>query len=156
MARVAVGVVAAVAALGWQPEPAESASQKELRRGLQLVVRASREQFRPMRGARIDIRPGSETWFDARHTLPGADSCRVYEHPLLYTCRWEKAPGRGDMQAFLRSLTAEVEAALGDGWERSGGEEARFREKEEGSTVTLALAGGAVRLTVTQGVRRRP
>jgi hypothetical protein len=138
--------------------PDEAPFRRDLRRGMNMVIRASREQFKPMRGARIDIRPGRETWFQANRDLPMATSCRVYEHPQKYTCIWERSPVRRDLAAFFRTLTVEVEAVLGDSWERSGGAagQVRFREKDEGTGVLLAREAGAVRLTVTPGVRPRP
>lgn len=153
-----VWLLAAVSLAGQAPPPAtaEARFRRELRRAIQSVVRASRERFRPMQGARIDMRPGNEYWFDARHPMPEATDCRVYEHPPSYTCRWEKSPQRPDLAAFYGVLSADVEAILGDAWKRvgQGGKKARYEEvRGSGATLEVELTGTAVRVTVAGGDR---
>jgi hypothetical protein len=88
---------------------------------LHQILRASREHFRPVEGARIDVYPGRRSYFQARVDLPGTTECRIDETPLLvYSCKWKPAgPAPGTTPAALcQKLVTRVEAALGSEWQR--------------------------------------
>lgn len=157
MVRMCALALLMAAAVRPQPPAAESPARREFHTSLHLVIRAARERFRPLQGARIDIRPGRETWFEARHFLPGAASCRVYEHPLTYICRWERTAERRDLPSFFRSLAEDVAAALGADWSRSDEPERVTFERKEDATIRITgpAAGTEVALTVTPGPPRR-
>jgi hypothetical protein len=115
------------AAFGFAPDGAPSSpapspgerDHKSWASTLNQIVWASRERFRPLQGARIQIRPGRTYWFEARVNLPGAGECRVLEHPTAtYSCEWEKTAG-ADLMSLYRRLAAEIEAALGPKWDRA-------------------------------------
>lgn len=164
--RLALAIAAAFVASGQTAqEPAETPFRRDLRRSLRAVIRAAPLQFKSIQGVRIDIHPGRETWYDARYPLPEATDCRVYEQPPRYICRWEKSPQRPNLGVFFTALAADVEAALGERWKRvePPGTTAGIRleeAREGGATIVLDPAGrataGAVRLTLTGGVRPRP
>jgi hypothetical protein len=87
---------------------------------LQRVIRASRESFRPVEGARIELHPGNKSYFQARVDLPGTTECRIDEPPnLVYSCKWKppqsQPPGTGPCDKLL----ADMQAALGAEWSRA-------------------------------------
>lgn len=80
---------------------------------LHRVIRASRENFRPVQGARIEMHPGSRSYYQAKVNLPGTTECRIDEQPRwIYSCQW-----RG---ARCDKLLADTAAALGQEWSRKG------------------------------------
>jgi hypothetical protein len=86
---------------------------------LQRIVRASRENFRPVQGARIEMHPGSLSYYQPKVNLPGTTECRIDEQPRwVYSCKW-----RGSR---CGKLLADTAAALGPEWARSG---STFRHK---------------------------
>ena len=123
--------------------------------GLSRILRAAPEEFKPLRGARIDIRPGRDSWFEGRINLPGA-VCRAYEHPRpAYRCRWERSAGRRDMRPYQRSLASDVEAALGEGWMREdAGGKIRFTRERDGASVQIDPATASAVELVVEGGRR--
>lgn len=83
---------------------------------VQLIVRASREGLRPLKTFRIEMHPSRDYWYHVTNALPGASTCRIFEHPrLLYKCEWTKPAPAGE----FRSLATQIEAALGDPWTRT-------------------------------------
>lgn len=80
---------------------------------VQLVARASREAFRPLKTFRIELHPSREYWYNVTNALPGAATCRIFEHPrLVYRCEWSRG------KQTLERLSADIAAALGEGWKR--------------------------------------
>ena len=77
---------------------------------LQRIIRASRENFRPVQGPRIEMHPGTLSYYQPKVNLPGTTECRIDEQPPVYSCKW-----RG---ARCQKLLAETEAALGAEWSR--------------------------------------
>jgi hypothetical protein len=90
---------------------------------LQRILRASRENFRPVEGARIDLYPGRRTYFQSRVDLPGTTDCRIYETPLpVFSCQWKApaaAPGAGTAGTACGRLADRVATALGPEWQRA-------------------------------------
>ena len=81
---------------------------------VQLVVRASREGFRPLKTFRIEMHPSRDYWYNVTNTLPGASQCRVFEHPqLVYRCEWARG------KQTVAGIAAQIGAALGDPWNRA-------------------------------------
>lgn len=65
---------------------------ESLKEVLQRIVRASRENLRPLKTSRIEIHPGDLYWYEVDTTLPGARTCRIYEHPkIVYQCEWKNS-----------------------------------------------------------------
>jgi hypothetical protein len=93
---------------------------------LQRVIRAGRENFRPLEGARIEMHPGNISYYEARLFIPGTTECRVDEQPVrTYSCHW-KAAHSGE--PACGRLLEQVAAALPE-WLRSDGPAgATFRE----------------------------
>ena len=80
---------------------------------VQLVARASREGFRPLKTFRIEMHPRRDYWYNVTNVLPGAGLCRIFEHPqLVYRCEWN---GR---KTTLSALAAQIGSALGEPWKR--------------------------------------
>ena len=80
---------------------------------VQLVARASREGFRPLKTFRIEMHPRRDYWYNVTNALPGAGMCRIFEHPqLIYRCEWNRG------KTTLSALAAQIGAALGDLWKR--------------------------------------
>ena len=102
-------------ASGMESEP----DKRKFAEALKQIVRASRYEFRPVEGARIDFHPGRKSWFEAKVYLPGASYCRIVDDPRLeYNCEWAATPNRRVLARFYEKLAAEVEAALGPDWKR--------------------------------------
>ena len=87
IAPVAIVAFVGVAAI----EPASAWDNNvQFAAALQRVIRASRENFRPVEGARIELHPGNKSYFQARVDLPGTTECRIDEPPnLIYSCKWK-------------------------------------------------------------------
>jgi hypothetical protein len=86
---------------------------------VQLLVRASREGLRPLKTFRIEIHPSRDYWYNVTNALPGATTCRIFEHPrMIYKCEWTKKVRAGDAPLF-KDLATQIEAALGDPWTRT-------------------------------------
>ena len=86
---------------------------------LQRVIRASRENFRPLEGARIEMHPGNQSYYQARIDLPGTTECRIDEHPdPVYSCRWLPPPS-APANAACPKILSDIEAALGAEWSRT-------------------------------------
>lgn len=86
---------------------------------LQRIIRASRENFRPVEGARIDLYPGRRSYFQARISLPGTTECRIDEAPVLtYSCQWKPDPKAIAPGAPCSGLIQQVVAALDSDWQR--------------------------------------
>ena len=80
---------------------------------VQLVARASREGFRPLKTFRIEMHPRRDYWYNVTNVLPGASMCRIFEHPqLVYRCEWNQG------KITLQDLAAQIGTALGDRWKR--------------------------------------
>jgi hypothetical protein len=107
---------------------------------LQRIIRASRENFRPLQGARIEIHPGNLSYYQPKVNLPGTTECRIDEHPLAYSCNW-----RGTR---CEKLLAETAKALGAEWSRRGStfkNTGRFRWTEVAVTPGCAIAVSVLR-----------
>jgi hypothetical protein len=113
---------------------------EEFRTVLQRIIRASRENFRPVEGARIDLYPGRRSYFQARVDLPGTTECRIDETPVLaYSCKWKPEPKAITPGALCKRLTDQVEAALGSEWQR--------QESRQRNSVTSFKNTGRYRQT---------
>jgi hypothetical protein len=89
---------------------------------IQLVVRASREGFRPLKTFRIEIYPKRDYWYNVTNTLPGASQCRVFEHPqLVYRCEWTRT------KETVTSIAGQIGLALGEPWKRIDGNDTLLR-----------------------------
>jgi len=87
---------------------------------LQRIIRFSRENFRPVEGARIEMHPGNKSYFQARVDLPGTTECRIDEPPnLVYSCLWKPPQSQLRGPAPCDKLLADVQAALGTEWTRT-------------------------------------
>jgi hypothetical protein len=85
---------------------------------LQRVIRASRENFRPVEGARIEMHPGNLSYFQARVDLPGTKECRIDEHPNpVYSCRWQP-PSSAPPGPVCARILSDIDTALGPEWSR--------------------------------------
>ena len=85
---------------------------------LHRVIRASRENFRPIEGARIEMHPGNISYFQAKVDLPGTKACRIDEHPVpAYSCQWTTPD--------CEKLPAKVAVALGEEWSRANSAQSR-------------------------------
>ncbi len=59
---------------------------------LRLVIVAGRERFRPLKSFRVEVHPGRDYWYEVKVAFPGAEWCRIYEHPeMVYVCNWRKS-----------------------------------------------------------------
>ena len=86
---------------------------------LHRIVRASRERFSPQKTFRVEMHPKRDYWYEVESSLPGATTCRIYEHPeLIYQCEWFKDKRTPNPPSFSQ-LAHNVEAALGEKWTRS-------------------------------------
>lgn len=108
---------------------------------LQRIVRASRENFRPVQGARIELHPGNLSYYQPKVNLPGTTECRVDERPRwTYSCKWSGVR--------CASLPADAAAALGPEWSRAGStfrHQGRFRFTEVTVTPGCTLAISVIR-----------
>jgi hypothetical protein len=87
---------------------------------LQHVIRSSRENFRPVEGARIELHPGNKSYFQARVDLPGTTECRIDEPPnLVYSCKWKPPKSEPPGIAPCDKLLTDIQAALGAEWSRT-------------------------------------
>ena len=89
---------------------------------IQLVVRASREGFRPLKTFRIEMHPKRDYWYNVTNVLPGATQCRVFEHPqMVYRCEWTRT------KESVASLAGQIGPALGEPWKRGDASAALVR-----------------------------
>jgi hypothetical protein len=81
---------------------------------VQRIVRASRENLRPLKASRIEMRPSMHYWYEVTDIIPGAALCRIYEHPrMVYRCEW-KSRSAGPLHD---KLVKDLAAVLGtDEW----------------------------------------
>lgn len=80
---------------------------------LQRIIRSSRENFRPVQGARIELHPGNLSYYQPKVNLPGTTECRIDERPRwTYSCKWSGAR--------CEKLLADTTSALGAEWTRTG------------------------------------
>jgi hypothetical protein len=94
-------------------------SNEPFAEALQRVIRASRENFRPVEGARIELHPANESYFQARVDLPGTTECRIDEPPnLAYSCKWKPPHSQPAGTAPCDKLLADTQAGLGAEWFR--------------------------------------
>ena len=107
---------------------------------LQRIVRASRENFRPVQGARIELHPGNLSYYQPKLYLPGTTDCRIDERPLVYSCKW-----RGER---CEKLLADTTSALGSEWSRTG---SIFRHKGRFRFTEITVRPGCtIEITVTR------
>ena len=77
------------------------------------LVRASRENLRPIKTFRINMHPSLEYWYEVEVMLPGAKTCRIYEHPrMVYRCEWKK-PDNVAAKIVYAGVVQELKEALG-------------------------------------------
>jgi hypothetical protein len=80
---------------------------------VQRLVRASRERLRPLKTFRVDMHPSLEYWYEVEVLLPGAETCRIYEHPrMVYRCEM-KVPKNLPAKAVYGDVVKDVQAGLG-------------------------------------------
>ena len=117
IAPVAIVAFVGVAAI----EPASAWDNNvQFAAALQRVIRASRENFRPVEGARIELHPGNKSYFQARVDLPGTTECRIDEPPnLIYSCKWKPPQLQPPGTSPCDKLLADIQAALGAEWSRT-------------------------------------
>jgi hypothetical protein len=115
---------------------------------LEHVLRASKERFIPVEGARNENRL-REFFFEAKLYLPGATFCRVFQRDKtpIYGCEWEQAAIPNSFAGLYDRLTAKIEAALGSDWNkrpgsRKSGKDVLFTANDR-PTVQLILETGA-------------
>ena len=94
------------------------------------LIRASRENLRPLKTFRVDMHPAGNYWYEVTVLLPGAKICRIFEHPrMVYWCEWKKA-NNVPATAVYKSVVESFQAALGsndwNGGARSPGILTRF------------------------------
>jgi hypothetical protein len=120
---------------------------------LHRVIRASRENFRPVEGARIELHPGNKSYFQARVDLPGTTECRIDEPPnVTYSCKWKPQQSQAAGSAPCDKLLADLQAALGAEWSRTDSPKLQTRK-------TTFRTGGRYRtteVTVTPPTRLTP
>src|SRR5262245_34337105 len=64
---------------------------RSLKEVVQSLIRASRENLRPLKTSRIEMHPSRDYWYEVETKLPGARTCRIYEHPqMVYRCEWNR------------------------------------------------------------------
>jgi hypothetical protein len=79
---------------------------------VQRLVRASRENLRPLRTFRIERHPSADYWYEVEVKLPGAKTCRIYEHPqMVYRCEWNRARNVLVNSAYANAVKS-IETAL--------------------------------------------
>lgn len=85
-------VLSSVAPAGAAPlHDEDSLESGRFQEVMHRLIRASREKLRPLKTFRIDMRPGSVYWYEVDVVLPGAEKCRIYEHPeMVYRCEWKR------------------------------------------------------------------
>jgi len=55
-------------------------------------------------------------WYEVTNALPGATSCRIFEHPtMMYVCEW-RMNSKGSKNVTFGELDKQVAAALGSDW----------------------------------------
>jgi hypothetical protein len=120
----------------------------EFDEALNHVLRASKERFIPIEGARNENRL-REFFFEAKLYLPGATFCRVFQKDKfpIYGCEWEQAAIPNSFAGLYDRLIAKIEAALGSEWNKhlgshKSGKEVLFTANDK-PTVQLILETGA-------------
>ena len=59
------------------------------------------------------MHPRGGYWYEVAVLLPGAEICRIYEHPqLVYRCEWH-APNKNTVGSVYTSMVKNVQDALG-------------------------------------------
>jgi hypothetical protein len=86
---------------------------------LKHILRASKDRFIPIEGARIENRR-RDFFFEPRVYLPGATYCRIFEleKSWVFGCEWEPAKPPARFAGLYDQLAAKVEAALGTDWNK--------------------------------------
>ncbi len=80
---------------------------------VQRLVRASRENLRPVRTFRVEMHPSGDYWYEVEVKLPRAKICRIYEHPkMVYRCEW-KSSSNLPINAIYTDVVKHIEEALG-------------------------------------------
>jgi hypothetical protein len=106
--RALVILALAVCSSGGLHDQDEPESFQEM---VQRIVRSSRENMRPLKTSRIEMRPSMDYWYEVTHVLPGARTCRVYEHPeMVYKCEWKHGK---DISAAYERVANDLAGALG-------------------------------------------
>ena len=84
---------------------------------VQKLVRASRENLRPLKTFRVEMKPGREYWYEVEVKLPGAKTCRIYEHPqMVYRCEWNRAPTESGNSVYTTVVNRIEEALDSSNW----------------------------------------
>jgi hypothetical protein len=84
---------------------------------VQKLVRASRENLRPLKTFRVEMKPGREYWYEVEVKLPGAKTCRIYEHPqMVYRCEWNRAPTESGDSVYTTVVNRIEEALDSSNW----------------------------------------
>lgn len=121
-------IAALVAVVAIEPVPGND-NNEPFAAVLLRVIRASRESFRPVEGARIEFHPGNKSHFQARVELPGTTECRIDEPPnLVYSCKWKPPHSQPPGTAPCDKLLADIQAALGAEWSRTDSPELQTRK----------------------------
>jgi hypothetical protein len=85
---------------------------------LHRTVRASRENLRPLKTSRIEKYPGRDYWYEVETTLPGAQICRIYEHPqMVYRCEWKRAANQTPRSLYETAARQFAEALGTTDWQ---------------------------------------
>ncbi len=94
---------------------------------LQRIIRAARENLRPLKTFRIEQYPGRLYWYEVETVLPDAVQCRIYEHPaMVYVCEMRTPPG-STPQAVHAATVQRFSEALGV---------ADWKERRDSASVT--------------------
>jgi hypothetical protein len=110
LVTVALACYSASMVTGFHDEEEE---QQTFREVVQRLVRASRENLRPMKSFRINMHPSLEYWYEVVVMLPGAKTCRIYEHPkMVYRCEWTM-PKSAAAETVYGHVVKAIEEALG-------------------------------------------
>jgi hypothetical protein len=89
---------------------------------LKQVLRASKDRFLRIEGARVENRR-REYFFEPRVYLPTATYCRIFqqEKTTIYGCDWERAASPNSFADLYERLVAKIESALGPEWNKQLG-----------------------------------
>ena len=80
---------------------------------VERIVRAARENLRPLKASRIEMHPSMHYWYEVTDTIPGASMCRIYEHPrMMYKCEWKSPAAYENVVTQLAKVLGSEEWTL--------------------------------------------
>lgn len=98
---------------------------------LTSILRASRDDFAILEGARIENR--RRDWFyEAKAFLPEATYCRIfYQDRAVFCCEWDEK-GQAAAALLYEKLTGSIGKAVGEEWSK--------KEKSDGARKEMVFA----------------